>query len=105
MPKGHLETGETEAAAAQREVLEETGYQAWVGQSLGTTRYRDHKDRPKIVWYFAMELHEGVRAPVAEPDNEVDEVVWLTLEQAQARVSYETDRQILARFAALPDVH
>ncbi len=110
LPKGHLETGETPAEAALREVLEETGYRARLGASLGTTSYQDHKGRPKIVWYFAMDLagadpHDAeAPGPTGELlDGEVDEVVWLSLHDAGARLSYDTDREVLNRFAALPD--
>ncbi|MFN0028060.1 MAG: NUDIX hydrolase [Acidimicrobiales bacterium] len=107
LPKGHLEAGETPADAALREVLEETGYRARLGPALGTTSYRDHKGRPKMVWYFAMQLGgggDGADEPAAElHDGEVDEVVWLSLADARARVSYDSDREVLDRFAALPD--
>jgi 8-oxo-dGTP pyrophosphatase MutT (NUDIX family) len=91
VPKGKLDDGEDHARAARREVEEETGLRCTLGPELVSTSYRDRKGRPKHVRYWAM-------TPVAgrfTPTDEVDEVVWLPVEEAKATLTYERDRAVL----------
>ena len=90
LPKGKHEADETDAACASREVREETGLLCEVGEELAEISYRDHKDRPKTVVYFLMEPHGGEFVP----NEEVDEVRWVTLDQAQALLSYARDAEV-----------
>ncbi len=99
-PKGKLEPGETFEQAAEREVLEETGYQCRIVRFLGHTQYQDRKDRAKVVAYWVMEpLHGAFR-----PNVEVDELRWADLATATALLSYERDRELLAVLAAADEV-
>ena len=91
-PKGKLDDGEGFLEAAVREVLEETGLEVAVGAELPETRYRDHKDRPKVVRYWAMEAIGGSFAP----NDEVDELRWLAPTEARALLSYPHDVALLA---------
>src|SRR5215212_1239379 len=75
LPKGKLDAGETFEQAALREVEEETGLRCRLGRELGETRYRDRKDRPKVVRYWVMEDAEGE----FEPNDEVDELRWVRI--------------------------
>lgn len=96
LPKGKLNPGEHPLAAAHREVLEETGFRTRIGAPLGETRYL--KDgQPKRVRYWAMEAVGGEFAP----NGEVDEVVWLSPQQARIRLSPDRDRAIAARLTRL----
>src|SRR5690554_2219207 len=56
MPKGHVDPGETLEEAAVREVQEETGLVAVIGQKLGETEYTHAEDgRPhqkKVHWFY-----------------------------------------------------
>ncbi len=91
LPKGKLDAGEDHADAALREVEEETGLRCALGPELASTSYRDRKGRTKHVRYWAM-------TPVAgrfTPTDEVDEVVWLPVEDAKAVLTYERDRPVL----------
>src|SRR5882757_1184423 len=54
LPKGKLDDGETPRAAAEREVIEETGHDVSVHEFLGTLVY-ESGGRSKIVHYWRME--------------------------------------------------
>jgi len=92
VPKGKVEEGETDEACAVREVEEETGVRARLLEELGCVRWRDRYDRPKVARYWRM---EAVDASAARPQNEVDEVAWLSVEDAVARLTYERDAAVL----------
>src|SRR3981081_4845198 len=54
LPKGRLDDGETPRAAAEREVVEETGHDVSVHECIGTLVY-ESGGRSKIVHYWRME--------------------------------------------------
>jgi 8-oxo-dGTP diphosphatase len=93
LPKGKLERGETEEEAAVREVEEETGYTGELGDELGHVTYTDRNGRPKIVHYWRMKATGGE----FKPNREVSELLWLPLEEAAGHLSFDRDREILAR--------
>jgi 8-oxo-dGTP pyrophosphatase MutT (NUDIX family) len=93
LPKGKLEAGEDDAAAALREVLEETGSRAVIEHDLGTVTYTVTDGRPKSVRYYLM----TAGAAAAELADDVDEVVWLAPEGAAELLTYATDRDVLER--------
>jgi 8-oxo-dGTP diphosphatase len=95
-PKGKLDPGESHRQAALREVEEETGLRCRTGDELPEARYADRKGRPKRVRYWSMEPVEGEFVP----NDEVDEVRWLSLDEAAELLSYPHDRTVLA---ALPE--
>lgn len=98
LPKGKLAAGESELDGAVREVLEETGFHVRVGRPLGETRYDKASGsgtRPKVVRWWAMQAETGAFAP----NREVDALEWLTLADASARLTRDTDREVLERFA------
>jgi 8-oxo-dGTP diphosphatase len=94
LPKGKLEAGEDDAAAALREVLEETGRRAAIEHDLGTVTYTVTDGRPKSVRYYLMTAGAAAAADLAD---DVDEVVWLTPEGAAELLTYATDRDVLER--------
>jgi len=95
-PKGKLEEGETFEDAAQREVLEETGFICRLLRFVGHTDYADRKGRPKVVAYWVMSAVAGTFVP----NEEVDELRWADVTTAGQVLSYERDRELLAVVAA-----
>jgi 8-oxo-dGTP pyrophosphatase MutT (NUDIX family) len=90
-PKGKLDPGESWQDAALREVREEIGLQCTLGEELACAAYDVAAGR-KVVRYWLMAPQSGV----FEPNDEVDEVRWVSPEEAQRLLSYEHDR-VLAR--------
>jgi 8-oxo-dGTP diphosphatase len=90
LPKGKLDEGESFEDAARREVWEETGLRCALGEELSSTFYNDRKGRSKIVRYWLMEVLEGE----FEPNEEVDELRWLTPDDAAALLTYPRDVEL-----------
>lgn len=84
-PKGRLDAGETPAQAAVREVLEETGWWCRIEADLSTTEYwfqrQGRRFRKTVVWFHMSALEES-----GVPDGEVDEVQWVSREDALERL-------------------
>jgi len=99
-PKGKLEEGESLEAAAVREVREETGMTCRVLRFLGRTEYLDRKGRRKAVDYWVMVVVEGFFTP----NIEVDQLRWLTLEDAARLLSYPRDQELTAVLMAADQV-
>jgi 8-oxo-dGTP diphosphatase len=100
-PKGKLDAGETFEQAALREVVEETGMFCRVVRFVGTTNYTHRKGKPKIVAYYLMSVNEGEFAP----NEEVDELVWLPLEQVRELLTWDRDQELFDLVLQLPDLH
>jgi 8-oxo-dGTP pyrophosphatase MutT (NUDIX family) len=98
IPKGKLAKGESFLEAALREVLEETGFKVLPEAELGEVRYTktnsDGLPRPKVVHYWVMKAVSGQFAPT----EEVDELRWLTIDEAAKVLTRDSDHEVLARF-------
>ena len=92
-PKGKLDAGESWEEAALREVEEEIGLRCRLGDELPPTSYRDNKGREKAVRYWLMEPEDGA-APFT-PNDEVDEMRWVSVEEAVALLSYPHDAELV----------
>jgi 8-oxo-dGTP diphosphatase len=103
-PKGKLDPGETMPACAVREVAEETRITIELGVPLPTLRYPIAGGKIKVVRYWA--AHEtaadtapaSAREPVkAATKHEIDEIAWLTVDEARERITFHDDLRPLER--------
>lgn len=97
LPKGTPKRSETAEETALREVAEETGLDVRILTTVGTIEYwfvqrgtRIHKS----VHYFLMEPTGG---DLAGHDHEFDEVRWVPVVEAETLMSFETEREMVAR--------
>ena len=94
LPKGHPEEGESTQDAALREVREETGLEATPVEKLGDIRYwyaRDGDRVLKIVSFFLLRYRSG---RLEDHDHEVEEALWIPLEDAPARLAYRGEKDM-----------
>jgi 8-oxo-dGTP pyrophosphatase MutT (NUDIX family) len=102
-PKGHIEAGEDAAAAAVREIAEETGLAPLV--LLGPIRDIDwyFRFRGKLIHktctFFLFESAAGEAVPQA--DEGISACRWLPLDEALRTVSYANAREVLQAAGAM----
>lgn len=98
-PKGHLENGESPAAAAVRETAEETGLDDLIlhGPIKVVDWHFRFKGRfiHKFCHFFLLESPRAEAAPQA--DEGITAVQWLPLEDALRELSYDNARGVLRR--------
>ena len=97
-PKGHVEAGETDVQAAQREVAEETGIPIASQRLLegfeDDTDYRFRRGHTLVEKDVRFYLIEAQTREV-KISHEHSGFAWLPYPQALARVSFEGPRRIL----------
>lgn len=100
LAKGKVDPDESLPMTAVREIYEETGYHVRLGKLLGRTVY-PVLDRTKVVYYWTGEVVGGEFTA----NEEVDEIRWLSMDEAQEIMTYDLDREVLVKSAkrfALP---
>jgi 8-oxo-dGTP pyrophosphatase MutT (NUDIX family)/catechol 2,3-dioxygenase-like lactoylglutathione lyase family enzyme len=95
LPKGKVDPGESDEAAARREVEEESCVVGRLGPELPGTTYIDRSGRTKTVRYWAMTVAGGR----PNGDNEGVEWGWVTIREARQKLSYERDIPVLDALA------
>ena len=99
-PKGHLNDGESEEAAALREVAEETGLRNLriIPNFKYRIRYKFKQESGMIstkeVAFYLMECLTGCNRVVISEEHSAYE--WLTFPEAYRKVSYGNARSVLA---------
>lgn len=98
LPKGKVEAEESLPVTAVRECDEETGYRVCLSTYLGTHSY-ESLGSPKVVHYWRayVRSEEGF-----VPDDEVDEIRWIGVDECGTLLTYSTDAELVTRAAALP---
>ncbi|MCL4353735.1 NUDIX domain-containing protein [Patescibacteria group bacterium] len=86
--------GQTKEETAIREVEEETGVKARIIKSLTAVTYwyvfKGEKIK-KTVYYFLMEYVSG---DIAKHDFEMENVEWLTIDEIEKRLTYQSDKKV-----------
>lgn len=105
LPKGMVNRGESDEAAAQREVREETGIHTELLERIDTIEYwfystkRGNRVRlHKFVHFYLLRYLSGV---TDDHDHEVDEARWVAIDQAEAMLTFDSERTILGKARAL----
>lgn len=93
-PKGKLDRGEHAATAAVREVAEETGLDIRLGPPLQGQRYAAGT-RMKSVHYWVGRVLGDDDVSAYTPNDEIDDVAWVSYDDALALLTYPYDRTTL----------
>ncbi len=95
-PKGHIEKGEKPTDTALREIKEETGIEGKITDDLGEVSYWFEEKGEKIlktVKYFLVEYVAGQ----INPNWEIDDTNWFSVDESFERITYKTDRDVLKK--------
>jgi 8-oxo-dGTP pyrophosphatase MutT (NUDIX family) len=95
LPKGHPTGAESSLDAARREVREETGLETEPVERLGEVKYtyrRGGRRIRKAVEFYLLDYRSG---SVEDHDHEVEEALWLPLDEAAERLAYKGEREMV----------
>jgi 8-oxo-dGTP diphosphatase len=93
-PKGKLDRGEHVAAAAVREVAEETGIAVRLGVPLNAQRYPANRGMKTVSYWTGRVVGDDDVSGYAVND-EIDDVRWVEVDKARRLLTYDYDRGTL----------
>jgi len=97
-PKGKLDPHEHATTAAVREVAEETGLDIRLGPALSTQSYSVKNGggrRTKDVHYWIGRVVGDDDIAGYDPNDEIDQVSWVSVDKAPVQLTYPYDRDTL----------
>jgi 8-oxo-dGTP pyrophosphatase MutT (NUDIX family)/phosphohistidine phosphatase SixA len=97
-PKGKLDPGETNLAAAVRETHEETGLRVLLGPRLADQHYTIDNGQPKVVAYWAARAPADADISTYKRNDEIDQLRWVTLSAGRRVLTHPRDAEILDSF-------
>lgn len=101
LPKGHIEAEETAAAAALREVAEESGYYdleilADLGNQVVEFDYAGaHYVRDEH--YFLLALQSDIQVQRSKKDASQFHIIWVPMEQAEQLLTYAAEQVVATK--------
>ena len=95
LPKGKLKSRESWQDAAKREVEEEIQAVVEIGDFVGCHCY-SISGIPKVVLFWQMSL---LKEDKFNPNEEIDQVQWLSVEDALGFLDYDQERRLLQQAA------
>jgi 8-oxo-dGTP diphosphatase len=100
LPKGRPEPGEAMDQTALREAQEETGMVVTLGDFAGFLAYsKNGAQKVVLVWHMvASQEHYSNKAG----PGEIDDIQWLTPEDAIAKMTHPNERALVARHSERP---
>ena len=103
LPKGTPERAETLEQTAEREVCEETGLEVRIERKVGVIEY--WFTRAEVGKRFHKRVHHYLMVPTggdtANHDHEYDEVRWFPVSEAQHRLTFPDEVEMLRKAVAL----
>jgi 8-oxo-dGTP pyrophosphatase MutT (NUDIX family) len=101
LPKGHIEDGESPAAAALRETAEESGYAALeIVADLGMRTVEFVYKKTQYIrdeYYYLMRLRAEEMAARPPADEAQFRPVWVPLADAERQLTFEAEQDVLRR--------
>ena len=95
IPKGHVEEGETETQTALREIKEETNLD--VSLDAGFRNVITYSPYPGVIKDVVFFVAEAVSDELINQECEVSGLEWLSYEDAQKVLTFESDRDTLRK--------
>ena len=95
LPKGLIEPHEHANETATREVLEETGLEATIRESLGDISYWYVWEGVRVKKNVRFFLMDAVGGDLSRHDHEMEEVRWFPLDEAERVASYASERDMI----------
>lgn len=95
LPKGHMESKETEIETAVREIKEETNIDVEINQNYRyTIEYSPEKDVCKEVVYFIATKKGG---NLKAQEVEIEEVQWVEFDEAIKKIIFDNTKNVLEK--------
>ena len=105
LPKGTPENNESIEETAIREVTEETGIKPNIISKIGevhykivkysdNSKYEKNTEYNKTVHFFLMNRLNG---SIILHDNEFDEILWMSLDEAKKKLTYQNEISIVEK--------
>jgi len=99
LPKGKVESYEELITCAYREVMEETGFDVQFGPFISEIEYFVPEGLKRVSYWAARVINPDHHFT---PNSEVDQIIWIGVEEAIQQVSRESDREVLEQFINVP---